>query len=138
MITKTKISTVQRKIQQALAQISKDENVDISFGSITYNSAFYKTAMTIKTLDKTEKVENVYVGICKRLGFTQNVVGMTFVGTKGHICTIKDIKTRNRTYPIIADCTDGKSYKYSVEQIKQRIGGDKVINRNKNLEKLLS
>ena len=31
---------------------------------------------------------------------------------------ITDIKTRNRTYPIIAEC-DGKSYKLSVAQVKR-------------------
>ena len=49
-----------------------------------------------------------------------------------------DIKTKNRTYPIIAKQVSGvKTYKYSVDQIKRLIGGDKIINRNANLDKLI-
>lgn len=135
MITSSKIDNIQRKIKLAIAQIEKDENVEITFGGSRYNSAYYSNKMTVKTLEKTVKVENVYESICKTLGFTQNVIGMTFVSDKG-ICTITEIKTRNRLYPVIANCSNGKSYKYSVAQIKSRIGGDKIINRNKNLDNL--
>jgi hypothetical protein len=62
---------------------------------------------------------------------------MRFHGTNG-IYEIVDIKTKNRTYPIIAkSLTGAKMYKYSVNQIKSLIGGDKIINRNANLDKLI-
>jgi hypothetical protein len=62
---------------------------------------------------------------------------MRFNGTSG-IYEIVDIKTKNRTYPIIAKQVSGnKTYKYSVDQIKRLIGGDKIINRNANLDKLI-
>jgi hypothetical protein len=93
--------------------------------------------MTVKTLEKTEAVGDVYKSICRRLGFTQNIIGMRFNGTNG-VYEIVDIKTKNRTYPIIAKQVSGlKTYKYSVDQIKRLIGGDKIINRNANLDKLI-
>ena len=61
---------------------------------------------------------------------------MKFDGMNG-IYEIIDIQTRNRKYPVIAKSSDGKKYKYSVDHIKKLIGGDKIINRNKNLDKLL-
>jgi hypothetical protein len=62
---------------------------------------------------------------------------MQFTGTNG-VYEITEIKTRNRTYPVIAkSLSNGKSYKYSVNQIKSLIGGDKIINRNANLDKLV-
>ena len=138
MITDTKINSIQDKIKKALAQIEKEENVKIDFGSITYTKAFYSCKMTIKTLEKTEAVGDVYKSICKRLGFTQNIIGMKFNGTNG-IYEIIDIKTTNRTYPIIAkSISNGKTYKYSVNNIKTLIGGDKIINRNANLDKLIN
>jgi hypothetical protein len=71
------------------------------------------------------------------MGFTQNIIGMQFTGTNG-VYEITEIKTRNRTYPVIAkSLSSGKSYKYSVNQIKSLIGGDKIINRNANLDKLV-
>ena len=138
MINEVKIRKVQDRLKAAILQIEKEENVKIDFGSISYNKAFYSSKMTVKTLEKTEAVGDVYKAICRRLGFTQNIIGMRFHGTNG-IYEIVDIKTKNRTYPIIAkSLTGAKTYKYSVDQIKRLIGGDKIINRNANLDKLIS
>jgi GTP cyclohydrolase III len=137
MINETKIKKIQDKLKAAILQIEKEENVKIDFGSISYNKAFYTSKMTVKTLEKTEAVGDVYKAICRRLGFTQNIIGMQFSGTNG-VYEIVDIKTKNRTYPIIAKQVSGlKTYKYSVDQIKRLIGGDKIINRNANLDKLI-
>jgi len=137
MINETKIKKIQDKLKVAILQIEKEENVKIDFGSISYNKAFYTSKMTVKTLEKTEAVGDVYKAICRRLGFTQNIIGMQFSGTNG-VYEIVDIKTKNRTYPIIAKQVSGlKTYKYSVDQIKRLIGGDKIINRNANLDKLI-
>jgi hypothetical protein len=137
MINEVKIRKVQDRLKAAILQIEKEENVKIDFGSISYNKAFYSSKMTVKTLEKTEAVGDVYKAICRRLGFTQNIIGMRFNGTNG-IYEIVDIKTKNRTYPIIAKQVSGiKTYKYSVDQIKRLIGGDKIINRNANLDKLI-
>ena len=137
MINETKIKKVQDRIKAAILQIESEENVKIDFGTISYNKAFYTSKMTVKTLEKTEAVGDVYKAICRRLGFTQNIIGMRFNGTNG-VYEIIDIKTKNRTYPIIAkSLTGAKTYKYSVDQIKRLIGGDKIINRNANLDKLI-
>ena len=137
MINETKIKKIQDKLKLAILQIEKEENVKIDFGSISYNKAFYSSKMNVKTLEKTEEVGDVYKSICRRLGFTQNIIGMQFNGTNG-VYEIIDIKTKNRTYPIIAKQVSGvKTYKYSVDQIKRLIGGDKIINRNAHLDKLI-
>lgn len=137
MITDNKIDKIQAKIKKAMDAIAKEENVTIAFGSISFNSAYYTTSMKVTTLEKSEKVSNVHTAICKSLGFTQNILGMTFEGKNGTM-KIYDIKTRNRKYPIIAECLqDGRSYKYSKEHIKLKLGGDKLINRNANLDKLV-
>ena len=137
MINETKIKKIQDKLKAAILQIEAEENVKIDFGTITYNKAFFTSKMTVKTLEKTEAVGDVYKAICRRLGFTQNIIGMQFYGTNG-VYEIIDIKTKNRTYPIIGkSISNGKTYKYSVNQIKALIGGDKIINRNANLDKLI-
>ena len=138
MINETKIKKIQDKLKLAILQIEAEENVKIDFGTISYNKAFYTSKITVKTLEKTEAVGDVYKSICKRLGFTQNIIGMQFHGTNG-VYEITEIETRDRTYPIIAKQIGGtKTYKYSVEQIKRLIGGDKIINRNANLDKLIT
>ena len=135
MITESKIRKVQEKIKAAIAKIEKEESVSIGFSSIKYNSAYYSTTMKVQTLVKSEKVLSVYESICKQLGFTQNIIGMKFTGNSGEM-TIIDIKTKNRKYPVIAEGKTG-TFKYSVDHVKRLIGGDKIINRNANLDKLL-
>lgn len=138
MINEAKVKEVQRQINKAIKEIENKNNVQIKFGSISYNSAYYTTTMKVTTTEKSEKVNGVYEKICKRLGFTQNIIGMQFQGING-VYEIVDIKTRNRKYPVIAESkSDGKMYKYTVSHIKKLIGGDKIINRNANLDKLIS
>ena len=136
MINETKIKSIQSKIKLAISKIEQEENVKIDFSSVRFNVAHYTTQMSVKTLDKTESVDSVLKSICVKLGFTQNIIGMTFDGTNG-MYEIIDIQTRNRRYPVIVKSSDGKKYKYSVEHIKKIIGGDKIINRNANLDKLI-
>ena len=137
MITREKVLQVQNKIKEAIAQIEKDENVKIDFGSLSFNPQRYSTSMTVSTLDKSEKVESVLERTCRSIGFTQNVIGMSF-DFKGDKYEITDIKTKNRKYPVIAtEIRTKKSYKFSIDTIKRLLGGDKLINRNKNLDKLI-
>ena len=137
MIDANKIDKVQTKIKAALAQIEKDENIKISFGSCSYNAAYYKSGMTVTSLENSEKVDNVFLNLSKRLGFTQNIIGMTFTGTTCGEITITDIKIKNFKYPIIGVTKDGKGFKFTTDQVKRYLGGGKIINRNANLDKLL-
>jgi hypothetical protein len=85
MINSDRINDIQRKIKLAILQIEKEENIKINFGVCRYDSDSYKSTMTINTIGKG--VENVpevtdakNLSMCKRLGFTQNVIGMNFSG----------------------------------------------------------
>lgn len=136
MITSDKIDRVREKIKKAIEKIELEEKVSINFGAATYNSAYFKSTMTVRTLEKTQASDDVYKRLCFRLGFTQNIIGMKFHGKNG-IYEIVDVVTKNRKYPVIAKNPDGKQFKYTVVQIKSLIGGDKIINRNANLDKLV-
>ena len=137
MITREKVLQIQNKIKEAIAQIEKDENVKIDFGTLSFNPQKYSTSMTVSTTEKSDKVDSVLERTCKSVGFTQNVIGMSF-DFRGDKYEITDIKTKNRKYPVIAvENRTKKSYKFSVESIKKTLGGDKLINRNKNLDKLI-
>lgn len=117
MITSEKINSVQAKIKAAITQIEREENVKISFGTCRYDSSKYSTTMSVKTNEVNDKVNLANERTCKMLGLDTNVIGKVVkVGSKTLFVT--DIKTRNRTYPIIAEC-DGKSYKLSVDQVKR-------------------
>ena len=49
MITPAKINSVQAKIKATIAQIAREENVDISFGSCRYDSAKYNRGLLTLT-----------------------------------------------------------------------------------------
>lgn len=137
MIDENKIKSIQDKIKKAIEVIEKEEKVKITFGGCSYNKAYYTTSMKVMVTGRSKEIDSVYLSLCKKLGFTQNIIGMEFDGISGRYLII-DIKTRNRKYPVIAQClTNGKQYKYSVSDIKRRMGGDQIINRNANIEKLL-
>ena len=117
MITPEKINSVQARIKAAIAQIEREENVKISFGSCRYDSSKYSSTMSVKTNEINDKVNLANERTCKMLGLDTNVIGkLVKIGAKTFVVT--DIKTRNRTYPIIAEC-EGKSYKLSVDQVKR-------------------
>jgi hypothetical protein len=137
MITDSKINKIQAKINKAIASIAAEENITIKFDVISFNSAYYTTRMKVTTLDKSDEASNVHTEICKLLGFTQNILGMTFEGKNGTM-RIYDIKKRNRKYPIIAESlSDGRSYKFTKEHVRTKLGGDTQINRTANLDKLV-
>ena len=136
MITDAKINNIQRKIQEAIANIAKEENVTINFESIRYNASHYTSRMKVTTNEKTPEVKKINKSVSSRYGFKQDIVGMEFE-SGGKIHKIIDIKTRNRKYPIITECNDGKSYKFGSDRVKSLIGGNKVVNRNANLSELL-
>lgn len=51
---------------------------------------------------------------------------------------VDGFKTRNRKYPIIATRKgDGSSWKFHPSNVLKYIGGNKIVNRNSNLTKLL-
>jgi hypothetical protein len=137
MITREKVLQIQNKIKAAIAEIEKEENVKIDFGTISFSAQRYQASMSVSTLEKSEKVESVLERTCRSVGFTQNVIGMTF-DFRGDKYEITDIKTKNRKYPVIAfETRTKKSYKFDVNTIKRVLGGDSQINRNKNLDKLV-
>lgn len=137
MITREKVLSIQEKIKAAIAQIELDENVKIDFGSISFNPQKYSTSMVVTTLEKSEKVESVLERTCRSIGFTQNVIGMSF-DFRGDKYEITEIKTKNRKYPVIAtEMRTKRGYKFSVETVRKLLGGDGKINRDKNLDKLI-
>jgi hypothetical protein len=121
MIDRTKVRRIQEKIQNAIAQIEKEENVSIEFGTRTFSETQYTTKMTVKstaTDTKTIKaVESENELLSKSYGFNKNIIGEKFT-IQGKSLEVKSFKTRNRKYPIIAETIDGRSFKLSPAQIK--------------------
>ena len=121
MITASKINTVQEKIKMAIAQIEKEEQVKINFGTCSYTNKDYTTRMKVTTLAKDKAtmsaVGNVNTMVSKRYGFQENIIGKSFTNKTG-THTVVEFKTSNRKYPVITECSNGKRYKMSPSQLK--------------------
>jgi hypothetical protein len=138
MISKDKIKSVQEKIKLAILEIEKSENVKINFGSIRYTSLNYTTTMTVTSNGAGDIKDKLDESISKRYGFTKNIIGMKIKHPRVGDCTIVEFVTKNRKYPVIFERDiDGKRYKSDIYSIKSYLGGDKLINRNYNLNSLL-
>ncbi len=124
MITKQKITTVQEKIKQAIAQIEQEEQVSIKFGNRSYNNSMYSTKMTVTTTaqdnNTVQAVDSVNTRMSQSYGFSENIIGKTFV-SNGKTHTITEFKTRNRKYPVITNVAGGSSYKHTLETIKRYV-----------------
>lgn len=126
-----------QKVKSALAEIEKSENVVINLGNIKYSAVEFNSSIKLtdksdpQLLDKSNKSKS------SRYGFAQNIVGYKFVGNSGKEFTITEFKTRNTKYPIIGVDSQGKSYKFEKDFVMKCIGGNKALNRDKNLSDLL-
>lgn len=135
IVQRSKIIDIQNKINEAIQEIANFEDVEIKLSSPTYDNLDCKFSLDISFREDDDK--EFYEPLSRKIGFTQNIVGLEFKHPRFGNFKISQIKTRNRKYPVIAYNTDGKGYKFTVDQIKRYLGGDKLINRNANLDKLI-
>lgn len=119
---KNRISTINEKIREAIKEIEKSEKVKITFGTSRYGDIDYKSTMTVTSVsnDKVNKklVNSQNTTLSQRVGFSSNVIGKTFSQGNDKF-EITDIATRRPKYPVIAkSLTNGRSYKFRVDTIK--------------------
>lgn len=130
MITKDIIETIETYINSLnLNNLELNYKID----------GFGNAKIMIDIIDNDAKLKEDLINnrISKRYGFPQNIVGMKFKGSSNRNYKIIGFKTSYRKYPIITECSDGKSYKHSPRYISEMLGGNNLINRNLNLVKLL-
>lgn len=137
MITQTKIKKIEEKITNFLETLSEEEKIDYKINSTKDNNLSFNLNVSFTLSKSDEKNYRLQKNLCTRVGFTQNVIGMSFTTTNGSRRTIINIKPRNNKYPVIVRCElSQKDYKYPVSLIISELGGVKMINRNANLEQL--
>lgn len=131
------IDEIVSKIQDALK--GYDLKVDVN---LSKNSEFgFKIDVSGVEIGKLKELNARNKRMSLSYGFTQNIVGMEFENSRNGKLTIHRIvgfKTANRKYPIITtELSTGASYKFPIDQVRKKLGGDSQINRKSNLDKLL-
>ena len=131
------VKEIRDSIIEKLKEIESKHNVKIELGTVKFDSLQFKTVLTVSSekSEHLEESENLNDFLSKRYGFTQNIIGMVFDHPSLGKVTIKQFKPRNRKYPILGECAKGL-YKFDTSKVKSLLGGDKMINRRKNLENL--
>jgi hypothetical protein len=136
---KQRLEEMLLRLQMMANEIARGEGVKIDLSQpdqiFEGPNNTYSVRLTITEVKETDNKE--YEKLCQKVGFTQNVIGQSFT-QNGSLYRIVNIKTKNRKYPVIASSRLGTLYKFSVATVKMRLGGDKLINRNANLDKLLT
>jgi hypothetical protein len=133
-MTREKAISITEKVKKALLEIEKEENITFDFQSLSFTSVSMKMSLSANDGDKSDDINHQ---LCKKYGFSQNIIGMEFTSTSGSF-TIDSFKTRNRKYPIIATRkSDGRQYKFQVKSVLKYLGGHSIVNRNANLKELL-
>lgn len=131
------IDEIVSKIQDVLKEY--DLKVDVN---LSKNSEFgFKIDVSGVEIGKLKELNARNKRMSLSYGFTQNIVGMEFENSRNGKLTIHRIvgfKTANRKYPIITtELSTGASYKFPIDQVRKKLGGDSQINRKSNLDKLL-
>lgn len=130
------------EIGKKISTFLKQEYPNIHLDIKQLRSEFgFKMELTGVEKDKLKDLENKNTKLSLSYGFTQNIVGMEFEGIRGSKRLnhkIVGFKPANHKYPIITvDTNSGSSYKLGPDHVKKQLGGDKLINRKSNLDKLL-
>lgn len=130
---KNKALRIKERLEGFLKSIELEE--EVSFSIKHFNQTNIDCSFEFSLKSKNDEVDKIETELCKSVGFTQNVIGEVFKH-EGVDFKIFEIRKRSKKYPIVAS-SKSKSLKFSVNYIKRKLGGDKLINRKANLEKLL-
>ncbi len=130
--TRRGVILIQRDIKRYTQDLENDFKISLS--SCRYTA--FEFSLKILIEQKIQRSKDDEKILSQKIGFTQNILGMKF-SHKNEEYEISDIRLKNYKYPVIVKRKDGALYKYPVTLIKNSLGGDKIINRNANLDSLL-
>lgn len=135
-MNKSQAILISEKIRKAVLEIGEQHNLDFTFEGVSFTSATLNLKISGQEKNNQELKQSLTM-LSKKLGFTQNIIGMEFSCSNGDFI-IEAIKSRNRKYPIIARRKiDGAQYKFNEKNVLKYIGGNSMVNRVANLENLL-
>lgn len=127
------IALLRNEIQNALKPVKQKYGLTtLELQNITFNESSFtaRLAAALPAHSKQQKKYNAELvkQFAKHNGLPQDMLNRTFI-SNGKPHTITGIEIRNPKFPIITKCSDdGKSYKFTVQMIKE------ILARNANLQ----
>jgi hypothetical protein len=115
-MTSDKIDEINDAINTALADISKEFDVSISFGNISYDDTMFYSKMTVLINGADSKEVRAYKQNYKFHGLPE--LGTTFTD-HGRTYTITGFNTRARKNKILIRRDDNENFHCSIDMIKR-------------------
>jgi len=119
------LDRIRSALNKAHKAVEAEFNISISLGTITHYSTHFTTKMTAtRNTQDGKKVTQESIDF-KRLAHLYNLspddLNKTFIH-KGEEFVITGLKSRNKTYPILAiKLSTGQSYKFPASVVKQQL-----------------
>lgn len=130
---KQEIILLRAEIQAALDNIkSRHGMTELTLVGISYNVSSFTAKITGKVKNDIsedfEKTEAKFFAYTH--GLPEDFIGYNFI-MEGKFFTITHLETKNPKYPVIAKCkTTGRTYKFTVQRIKELLEKYRVIDIN--------
>lgn len=119
---KLKIERIIEDINLALASVEDKHKILFDLGNCSFDAQ--KFTLKLSSFIQEDGVEDAayaeFLLLAHFYGFKKEDYGKTFIMNEKSY-KIVGLKKSNRKYPVILDCSDGKSYKMSTEMVLPRI-----------------
>lgn len=122
MFTKQQFKDFRSDVEKALEEVSKKYNVNIKAGNITYSNISFnlKLEVTKKEVNGKSFEQAEFEKYAILYGFKPSDYNKQFAyGGKKYVFI--GFKPKSHKYPILAKCTNGKTYKFPIEIVKMMI-----------------
>jgi small-conductance mechanosensitive channel len=116
---KENLKNIRQDITESLKEISEKYGIEISVGNISYHET--QMSFPVKAIvlnENTNGKKEMFKRACVFYGLTESDFGKRFV-SNSKTFEVDGLDPKKNKYPLIAKClTDGKKYKFPVEQYK--------------------
>lgn len=113
------IRQINSEIESALASIAKKYGVELSVGNTRFTSSNFSTKIEVATIASNGTVmtkEALDFNRYRSLKGIQLNLGDSFQ-RNGKTYTVVGYKPRSHKYPVLASCSDGKTYKLPINLV---------------------
>ena len=121
MLNKQKVRQMSKEIQSVLDKHLSLDGIKVKLGAGSFNDVFVTFKLECATINADGTVNSKLVDdfkfYCSRYGLKPDDIGKEFA-TNGDTYIIEGCKPKSSKYPIIGKRSDGKSFKFSPEQVK--------------------
>ena len=128
---KQELGVLRKDIQEVLDQIKTKYGLsELTLKGIRFSSASFTSTITgsVTSEEAEDRGRNQIKFFALSHGLPENLLGCEFL-LDGAVFTITRVAFQNPKFPIIAHCkNDGRSFKFSVQRIKELLDRFRVIN----------